>query len=75
MRTNVTGTISGAHDALVLAGEFFDTEIAPGHRASGVPAEVVASLRLKHGRDCLASPGALRDLTEWAKARDVGGDR
>lgn len=60
---------------LMLAGKFFDAEIAPGHMASGVPADAIASMRRRHGRDCMASPAARMDLAEWAATRGVGGDQ
>lgn len=43
-------------------GEYHDRYIAPDLLVSGVPAEVVASMRARYIRDVRANPEALRQL-------------
>ena len=54
---------------IALAELFFDTEIAPSHKKSGVPEDGLSYMKKSYVAEALVSPEAMRQLRVWQKKR------
>ena len=52
-----------------LAGQWWDSEEAPGLLRDGVPVDALDAMRANHIRAVCANPEAVRQLREWAVGR------